>query len=950
MRRPRRRTAIAKGSGAPTDGIAKLLKVAESKKLVLFVGAGASMAAPTNLPSWRDVNRIVVRSLAAGAASVLGGKEAENAAALILERHARERLPPEYQAQVLAELLHKRYFEVLRHLDSPYPNPTHLAVAWLARLGCVRAIITTNFDRLIEAAFSAVGTPLKPYFRPDHFSALVADLGRFERPGDPCQLLKLHGSVDDPATLIDTLAQRKRGFALPVMKCVEHLLRSGHWLFLGFSGLDLEAEPNYLNLLPEAAAAGGFTWFVRNGNEPVPAVVRLRERYGDRGEFVYGELPDWLLDFTSEISAEPRRWIGEYKAQQTLPDAGANTSELEAAARDWAANLTPTMCALSLTLLISVCAEPQTAARLAAEILKQIEAREAQAAAPSAGLLIMKSQVANALGNLLAGLGRYEEAVHWITLAVDEAEKAGDEDTRDRWLGNLGVNVEALGRIDEATKAYQSALAGYRRRGDPMTLAFGLTSLASHLIRQMRLDEARTLVEEAVECARQAGDERMRGTALNDLGIIAKLKQDYPAALKIFDEIEQLFTRLGNDEAAAAAAGNRGEVLAALGRFDEAEQIQTSVLKVHERLDQRDHQAAACLSLGMLNQLRGDPAAAERWFNRALAIYRDIKDSSNEGFTLYRLASLMSKTERFEEALPLAQAGLPLVAERNPALTADLLAQVGMANLKLGYVVRAADAYRNAIPLFEELGATEPLAAATMNLGTALLLYRSNDEAAAAFVRAAELWQRIGSPENIEYCKQGEATVRLDMRLAALSDAGHAQSDPEKQRAAACEMVRLYPDLIAGYEKISAMQLVAECCATAANTAEFAGELPHAVDWYRQAAMFFANLGLQSRALKALTGGESLLQRWADLLLRRDKPDVAVPVLLQLAEVSGQLGHRESCATAMLNAAICRLATEQYAEARGLAAQAAPLFAAGSDDAAMAQKVIAKCAGHLGAG
>src|SRR5207342_2572391 len=127
-------------------------------------------------------------------------------------------------------------------------------------------------------------------------------------------------------------------------------------------------------------------WFVRNGNEPVPPVVRLRERYGDRCEFVYGELPDWLLDFTSEISAEPRRWIGEYKAQQTLPDAGANTSELEAAARDWAANLTPTMCALSLTLLISVCAEPQTAARLAAEILKQIEAREAQAAAPSAGL------------------------------------------------------------------------------------------------------------------------------------------------------------------------------------------------------------------------------------------------------------------------------------------------------------------------------------------------------------------------------------------------------------------------------------------------------------------------------------------------------------------------------------------------------------------------------------
>lgn len=243
----------------PMDGIANLLHAAESKRLVLFVGAGTSMAPPTNLPSWRDVNRIVVGSLAAGAAPMLGDKEADNAAALILERHAREKLPPEYQAQVLAQVLGERYFEVLRYLDSDYPNPTHLAIAWLARLGCVRAIITANFDRLIETAFTAVDARLERHFQACYFSALAADLGRFEKPGAPCQLLKLHGSVDDPQTLIDTLAQRKRGFALPVMKCVAHLSRSGHWLFLGFSGLDLEAEPNYLNLAPEAAAAAANT-------------------------------------------------------------------------------------------------------------------------------------------------------------------------------------------------------------------------------------------------------------------------------------------------------------------------------------------------------------------------------------------------------------------------------------------------------------------------------------------------------------------------------------------------------------------------------------------------------------------------------------------------------------------------------------------------------------------
>src|SRR5262245_29042975 len=96
-------------------GIDKLLAAVRQKQLVLFVGAGASMAAPTNLPNWRDVNRIVVRSLAAGAAASVGADSANAGAELILARHQHEKLPPEYQAQVLAELLYKRYFEVLRH-------------------------------------------------------------------------------------------------------------------------------------------------------------------------------------------------------------------------------------------------------------------------------------------------------------------------------------------------------------------------------------------------------------------------------------------------------------------------------------------------------------------------------------------------------------------------------------------------------------------------------------------------------------------------------------------------------------------------------------------------------------------------------------------------------------------------------------------------------------------
>ena len=53
-------------------------------------------------------------------------------------------------------------------------------------------------------------------------------------------------------------------------------------------------------------------------------------------------------------------------------------------------------------------------------------------------------------------------------------------------------------------------------------------------------------------------------------------------------------------------------------------------------------------------------------------------------------------------------------------------------------------------------------------------------------------------------------------------------------RAAATEMIALYPELIEMYAKIGATQLVAEFCASAASTAKFVGEFDKAGRWYRQ--------------------------------------------------------------------------------------------------------------------
>jgi tetratricopeptide (TPR) repeat protein/NAD-dependent SIR2 family protein deacetylase len=923
------------------EGTAKLVAAARESPLVVFAGAGVSMAPPTNLPSWREFNGAVVRALADSAAPLVSQPIASRAAEVVLARHAEKKLPPEYQAQVLAETMHARYFEVLRHLDSDRPNPTHLAIAWLAREGCVRAVVTTNFDRALEAAFAAVEAPLERCCAQKDFRALASDPARLARRKGPCHLLKLHGSTEDPTTLVDTLAQRKRGLAPEVLDCVRALLRSSHWLFLGYSGLDLEADGNYLALRQESERAVGFTWLVRTNTRPLDVVVRLRESYGERAQLVTGELPAGIVELADALGGGAHEGLAK-RAVPSAAEVPADASELERAVRAWAQRIPAAMCALALANVVMACAEPQAAAELTERLLETLEKR----AETDAHARLFQAVAANTFGALLAGLGRHAEAVHWLELSVASAMQADDPDSADRARGNLAHSLETLGRIGEAREAYDAALAGYRSRGEPGPIAFGLTSLASHLMRQVRLDEARPLAEEAVRWATEAGDERMRGTALNDLGMIARLKGDLPRALEVLTEVEALFARLGNDEAVAAAASNRAYVLAGMGRCDEAEKLHLDALRVNERLERLDNVGSTCMGLGALASERGDPEGTKRWYTKAREIFHGIGDPSNEAMSMLRLAQMSLGLGAGEEAIATADAALPLVEGRNDTLASDLNDVVGKANLEAGYVVRAEQAYRKVAALSERLGNTRQVAAAMTNIGTALMLQLRDAEAEAAFAKAASLWSELGDEDSLAHCQLGRSAVNLAQRITERSNAARAATTREAAEACVNDAIELFPELIAKYDQLGAKGLVADEYALAANAAKLVGKLELAGRWYQEAGTLYETIGAPDRAQQHFASSKEMLRIWTNALIDNREFERALPDVLRLAEVAERLGEPEMCASALLNASMIILqTTRDYAQARSLAQRSLEHLPPDSDDIAAARAVISHCDG-----
>jgi len=80
----------------------------------------------------------------------------------------------------------------------------------------LKFIITTNFDLFIEAALDQEADPYRAYRSTEEFQT-------FEPNSAGVHLLKLHGCISRPASIIATVEQEGRGLAAEKCKALETL-------------------------------------------------------------------------------------------------------------------------------------------------------------------------------------------------------------------------------------------------------------------------------------------------------------------------------------------------------------------------------------------------------------------------------------------------------------------------------------------------------------------------------------------------------------------------------------------------------------------------------------------------------------------------------------------------------------------------------------------------------
>ncbi|MCX7044932.1 MAG: tetratricopeptide repeat protein [Candidatus Sumerlaeota bacterium] len=274
-----------------------LLSALNQDRLLVFCGAGASVLTPSCLPSWWKFNEALLEG--AKEAMLDGFPGITGDARKAIQGLSLSRLSVEtFSHKIVESFAGSSYFPLLEILESNRTNANHRAIAELARTGRLRAIVTTNFDTLIERAFREKGLGLHVIA-----SSLEMPAGSSR---NACLLLKIHGSVTAHTTLVDTVSQKLRGLPIAFRAWLAEQFEKFHMLVIGFSGADLNFGSDYLAFSAVTSDGPGITWVVRPGTEVSPRVADAVRRAGKNGSIIEADLPDFFvrLGVSLDVPAE----------------------------------------------------------------------------------------------------------------------------------------------------------------------------------------------------------------------------------------------------------------------------------------------------------------------------------------------------------------------------------------------------------------------------------------------------------------------------------------------------------------------------------------------------------------------------------------------------------------------------------------------------------------------
>jgi tetratricopeptide (TPR) repeat protein len=222
--------------------------------------------------------------------------------------------------------------------------------------------------------------------------------------------------------------------------------------------------------------------------------------------------------------------------------------------------------------------------------------------------------------------GEYDAAIH----SYETAASLCDPNALASLEHKLGEVHLRLGKWQLAECYFQVALEYLGKSDDPARRASLLADQSLTAYRCGESERAQGLARQALDLAEGSEDLRALAQAHNMLGMLARARRNFEAALTELGDSLQIARELDDLGAQAAALNNLALVHGERGELDQALQMAEAALGLCARRGDRHREAALLNNLADLLHSAGREPEAMEYLRQAVAIFAEIGQQAGE--------------------------------------------------------------------------------------------------------------------------------------------------------------------------------------------------------------------------------------------------------------------------------------------------------------------------------
>jgi class 3 adenylate cyclase/tetratricopeptide (TPR) repeat protein len=230
----------------------------------------------------------------------------------------------------------------------------------------------------------------------------------------------------------------------------------------------------------------------------------------------------------------------------------------------------------------------------------------------------------------------------------------------------LVITLLMLGRDEEAEAAGRTALSILEPFGERAELADALHRLGWYLWRRGRNDEAEPLLRRAAQMAERVGAREVHAEATQTLAVCLSQSGRSAEALETIEEAFRLAKEVGDVTNLMRCYNNVASLVGDLASDNRrAEEVLREGLELVRRAGARQNEGWLTGSLGDVVARLGRLEEAEECQRRAIEVATSVGDEPLHGMRLTALAEVLLLRGRLEEAEEVQRASIPII-ESNP--------------------------------------------------------------------------------------------------------------------------------------------------------------------------------------------------------------------------------------------------------------------------------------------